>query len=267
MKKSLAHFSLLLITLLISSCSSSESRIRTTSLENYNLKGNIESIEVISYVETPEGEKINTSSYIYEFNQGGMVTKQTYLDEMGSIMRYIIYSYDSDNNPIEENSFDIDNNLVARTTHKYSNGIISLTNFYNEDGVIEHNLAYKNDGVNITESTDPSGCTTKYYWKSGRIAKDEYITEQNDTLAVNTYNEKGAILVMSNPYVSSQYKYNKNDDPISLEVKEKNGGTYDDSYTFEYEYDANQNYTKMIERKKGIENPTNIIERTIIYRK
>lgn len=265
--KKLNSITLILLGFLMLSCSSKKNNTHNfDSLEDYNLKGDVQSVEYTSYsFDMYSGEKFVNSNYVYEFNTNGLITKQSFFDSNGGAMQYILFSYDSNNNLIKQEGYQ-NNEKIYFSEYEYSDGLQTYTNFFDGDGSLQHSLSYKSDGESIIESTDPSGSITKYVWNGDKLAKLEYWNDQNNLMFTQEYNNDALLLKITNNYAVIDYTYNEHNDISVYRSTAQQPEVEDEYYNFEYEYDSHNNFIKQTEYKKGVDAPVSIVERVITYR-
>ncbi|MDY0144052.1 MAG: hypothetical protein RBR97_19395 [Bacteroidales bacterium] len=257
-------------------------------LSNRNIKGDVISLEVVSYNaiekfgEITKGEagwqnNQDKDSYTI-FNKNGNIIQWYSYNSRGYLENKYIYEYDEKGNYIERNSYISNGRLDSKKIYKYNDkGKIEECNNYNYNGVLDYSEKYKydnNDKIieeNWYTSDGKLGYKISYTYNDNGKKIKTIIYDSNgiiQTSQTNDYNKKGDLIVHniynSEGSIKTENKYNYNDK-----------GDIVEEYTFDYiegteqklinkyEYDSKGNWVSCIIYINN--EPKYIIQRIIGY--
>ena len=142
----------------------------------------------------------------------------------------ITYSYDSENNLIEENKYNSNNNIIEKCNYQFTNGIkingslekynsdesqISMLSKFiykydNKGNLIENNHYNSNSILSFKEKYDDKGNITEYIWY-----KEDGTYDSKDTFKFDDKGNQIGVISFDSNYTdtynsSSKYEFDKN---------------------------------------------------------
>lgn len=253
---------------------------KLTSLDEFNLKGNVSSIKVITYeAESKFGEIVKgdidySGNYQYEFNDNKMTTVKTTFDRRGNIDGKDIYAYNNNNGLTTVSTYDSDGDLDGKIIFEYIDNILVSQNFYDADGELENKIEFENNGKNITKGKYVKSENDFSYWTNtwnGDILVESIGYNKDGGIeSKSTYTRDGKLSKISLDSFEISLKYNDSKDIISYINAEPSDITsffYNEGKTYycEYEYDSHDNWVKRTSYLGETRIPDKIVERNIVY--
>ncbi len=269
--------------------------------EQMNLKGSVKSIHEISYQaviklgKIQKGEKKrenkNDTDFDLVFDEKGNRLEENYYNPDGTLSVKHIYHYNEKGNIEDENYYDSDWTLLKWVTYTYSEEgnlsenrtygndyLFSLSRYsYDEKGNKIEQINYKLDNGILFwdfhyDSTTFYKFTFKYNEKGDMIETNSYDTDGNLNYTItSTYDNNGNTIAEawygSNGNIWTKKTYNEKGNETEYCSYDSKGNVAW-KYTYVYEYDSQENWTKQTEFKQyppALDKPTYILERKIEY--
>lgn len=221
------------------------------SINKYDKNRNI--VEATSYY----GNGIISQKSLMKYDNNKIIEDNGY-DKDGNLEYKHVYSYNTSGLKTEFKYYNKDNILQSTTTYKYDkNGFMSEQSIHNAlDGKQDYRITYlnsdKGDWLEYNEF-GWNGFQTKnfsYKYDNDRNKIEEINLEQKENEPDRTSN------------IMRKYKYDKNGNEIEYQWLDLNG-TQRGTFTYKYEFDLKDNWTKKIEFENSV--PKEITERAIEY--
>lgn len=241
---------LLFIAIIAISCNT-----KKTDLEESNIKGKVWKIQETSFKGEEKfgkyqiGDKNYYGHSLYIFNERGNLIESQVLDRKGKPEDISKFTYNEDNLCIEITTLE-DNELKRKQVNSFQGHKLIEVKLFDKKGEIVNTYRYDYKGDVISHG--------KILNKLGKTVNTFENDLSNEIL--NSQTVKDSI----NQVISiTKYKRNKNNDLIeTLANYPKDSTKYE--YTFDYEYDKKNNWTKQyqFDKEGKIES---IIVRNIIY--
>lgn len=214
---------------------------KKTDLEESNIKGKVWKIQETSFKGEEKfgkyqiGDKNYYGHSLYIFNERGNLIESQVLDRKGKPEDISKFTYNEDNLCIEISAFE-DNELKSKQINSFQGKKLVEAKLYDKKGALENTYRYDYRGNVITHG--------KILNKLGRTVNTFENDLSNELL--NSQTVKDSI----NQVISiTKYKRNKNNDLIeTLANYPKDSTKYE--YTFDYEYDKKNNWTKQYQFDK-----------------
>lgn len=256
---------------------------KKTDLDNYQLKGNVSSVKMLTYYadskfgEIIKGELLYDGVSVVDFNKSGYITsissyikngnlysksKYSYredkldtvivYDSNGDLMNKMFFIWDDDK-LLSNLNYDSEGKETFKNIYEYENGYVKTVLFYDEDELVDKQIITKRDGENVLESFsyDKTGKEKGKHineWDNNIQVKIEYIAS-NDDSSYSIFLENGLTVKSENCYVLMN--------SIDMSMKE--------IYFYDYEFDNKDNWIKCIVFKGNGKIPYRVIEREITY--
>lgn len=266
------------------SCGPKSAPVSETDLEKYELKGPVASVRSTSYkvdstakkpYKVAEVEASSNNVYV-EFNDFGMATRLERFNRAGKVVSIQESEYNENGQITRSCINNPEGDVMETTVYKYKRGrLAEMTTTDAQDSLKKHEVYkyYDRDSVVATFSykeDKTAGRRVSKYDENGYNYATVTYSNKDKVLSefLMEHDEAGRNVAINSENVffgklDSEIKYNE--DGFRSEMLMK-GKTAETVFRFEYELDANGNWTKKITYKDDAERPIRIEMRKIEYR-
>lgn len=266
------------------SCGPKSAPVSETDLEKYELKGPVASVRSTSYKVDSIAKKpykvaeveVSSNNVYVEFNDFGMATRLERFNRAGKVVSIQESEYNENGQITRSCITNPEGDVMETTVYKYKRGrLAEMTTTDAQDSLKKHEVYkyYDRDSVVATFSykeDKTAGRRVSKYDENGYNYATVTYSNKDKVLSefLMEHDEAGRNIAINSENVffgklDSEMKYNEDGFRSEMLMKGKSAETV---FRFEYELDANGNWTKKITYKDDAERPIRIEMRKIEYR-